>query len=113
MNIFYQYIYQKQRTLPKCSVSRTSSNRVTWSQLKIHISHKKVVQPCIVCYIILFKMFIAPIHRLEGYYNFVQTENVCNRQNGESSTPQRIYMFLININRQIDMFVCLSIRMKI
>lgn len=49
-------------------------------------------------------LFLYPLpNGEEGYYNFMPTKNVCNREKEACQTQQRIYIFLIKINCRVGM----------
>lgn len=52
------------------------------------------------------------MNKIEGYFNFVVAENVCNRQKRAWQNPQTIY--IIDQHQQPSRYkhVCLSVRMK-
>lgn len=52
------------------------------------------------------------MNKIEGYFNFVVAENVCNRQKRAWQNPRTIY--IIDQHQQPSRYnhVCLSVRMK-
>lgn len=52
------------------------------------------------------------MNKIEGYFNFVVAENVCNTQKRAWQNPQTIY--IIDQHQQPSRYnhVCLSVRMK-
>lgn len=57
---------------------------------------------------ILYILFILGIHSVEGYSNFVPTDNVCNSQKEAWQTPQTF--ILMSVCLPLCLSICLSVR---
>lgn len=59
------------------------------------------------------QVYISATQRLEGYYKFVSTENVCERQKEAWQTPQTVYTLNQHQLPSRYSHICLSVNMKI